>query len=56
MPVVGSKTVPVARRDLTTPWLGEYPPTKHVTGKSPAGCHVNTEHSSKLKELNKHSQ
>ena len=37
-------------------WLGEYPLCKHVTGTSPAGWHVNTQHSSKLKELNKHSQ
>ena len=38
------------------PWLGENPPRKHVTGTSPAGCHVNTKHSRELKELNKHSQ
>ena len=39
------------------PWLGQYPPPRqHVTGTSPAGGHVNTEHSSKPKQLNKHSQ
>ena len=38
------------------PWLEEYPRRKHVTGTSLAGLHVNTEHSRKFKELNKHSQ
>ena len=56
MPAVDSKTVPVARCVLTTPWLGENPPRKHVTETSPAGGHVNTEHSSMYKQLNKHSQ
>ena len=56
MPVVDSKTVTVARAVLTTPQLGEYPPREHVKGASPAGGHVNTEHSSKPKQLNKHSQ
>ena len=28
------------------PWLGEYAPSKHMTGTSPAGCHVSTEQSS----------
>ena len=50
MPAVYSKTVPVARSVLTTPWLGENPPRKHVTGTSPAGAHVNTEHSSMPKQ------
>ena len=52
MPAADSKTVPVARSDLTTPWLGKglpRPVRMHVTGTSPTGCHVNTEHSSKLK-------
>ena len=52
----GHKTIPMARGDLTTPCLGEYPPRKHVTESSPAGGHVNTKHSSKLKEHKKHSQ
>ena len=57
MPAVDSKTVPVARSVLTTPLARrENPPRKHVTGTSPAGGHVNTEHSSKPKQLNKHSQ
>ena len=58
LPAVDSKTVPVARSDLTTPWPGKCPPPSthmHVTWTSPAGCHVNTEHSRKLKQLNKHS-
>ena len=58
MPAVDSKTVPVARSVLITP-LAETippPPRQHVTGTSPAGGHVNTEHSSKPKQLNKHSQ
>ena len=41
------------------PWLGECsppPPRMHVTWTSPAGCHVNTEHSNKLKQLNRQSQ
>ena len=59
MPAVDSKTVAVARSVLTAPWLGQYPPPpprQHVTGTSPAGGHVNTEHSSQPKQLNKHSQ
>ena len=58
MPAVDSKTVPVARSVLITPppWLGQYPPREHVIGTSPPGGHVNTEHSSKRKQLNKHSQ
>ena len=56
MPAVDSKTFPVARSALTTPLARRVPPHKQVTGTSPAGGHVNTEHSSKLKQLNKHSQ
>ena len=55
MPAVDSKSVPVARRDLTTPWLAEYLPRKHVTGTSLEGLHVNLKHSRKFKELNKQS-
>ena len=53
MPAVDSKTVPVVRSVLTTPLAERYPPRKHVTGTSPAGGHVNTEHSSKPKKLKK---
>ena len=51
VPAFHSEKVPAARIDLTTPWLGENPSRKHVTGTLSAGCHVNTKHSSKLKEL-----
>ena len=58
MPAVDSKTVAVARSALTTPLARRILPLprKHVKGTSPAGGYVNTEHSSKLKQLNKHSQ
>ena len=56
VPAFHSEKVPAARIDHhplggTSPWLGENPSRKHVTGTSSAGCHVNTKHSSKLKEL-----
>ena len=60
MPAVDSKTFPEARSVLTTPLAGTIPPPplsrKYVTGTAPARGHVNTEHSSRPKQLNKYSQ
>ena len=62
MPAADSKTVPVARRDLTTPWLGKglpRPVRMHVTRTSTARCHgaMSTQNiQARFKEMNKHSQ
>ena len=58
MPAVDSKTAAVASSVLTTPLAGTIPPPprQQVTVTYPAGGHVNTEDSSKPKQLNKHSQ
>ena len=44
VPVDSSKTVPAARRALTTPlWVEDWPVTHALGRASPEGCHINTD-------------